>query len=87
MKVSAVPLSLKLSTFRPCYTNFISWLLRLNSFSSLFSTCVCSNDIHDILTLVNYSVGKADAPFDQQIYKQSPAPLYTLRKKLIFSPL
>nr|KAG5714843.1 hypothetical protein BaRGS_000331 [Batillaria attramentaria] len=43
------------------------------------------HDILDILTLVNYEVGKGDANMDGGTFKQSPAPMYSLRKKLIFS--
>lgn len=44
------------------------------------------HDILDILTLVNYEVGKGDANMEEGTFKQSPAPMYSLRKKLIFSP-
>lgn len=43
------------------------------------------HDILDILTFVNFEVGKGDADMEGNIYKQSPAPMYSLRKKLIFS--
>ncbi|KAK6167944.1 hypothetical protein SNE40_021866 [Patella caerulea] len=41
-------------------------------------------DILGLLTVVNNEVGQANADLDGGRYKQSPAPLYTLRKKLIF---
>ncbi|XP_070200397.1 uncharacterized protein [Littorina saxatilis] len=42
-------------------------------------------EIHDVLTKVNYAVGhKTNKVYGENSgYKQSPAPLYTLRKKLI----
>lgn len=43
------------------------------------------HDILDILTLVNYEVGKGDANMEGEIFKQSPAPMYSLRKKLMFT--
>ncbi|KAL8603876.1 hypothetical protein ACOMHN_049694 [Nucella lapillus] len=43
------------------------------------------HDVLDILTLVNYEVGKGDALIEGGQYKQSPAPMYSLRKKLIFA--
>ena len=43
------------------------------------------HDILDILTLVNFEVGQGDASIEGVRFKQSPAPMYTLRKKLIFS--
>ncbi|KAK7113279.1 uncharacterized protein [Littorina saxatilis] len=45
------------------------------------------HDILDILTLVNFEVGKGDALIEGGVFKQSPAPMYSLRKKLIFSRL
>ncbi|KAK7113275.1 uncharacterized protein [Littorina saxatilis] len=42
------------------------------------------HDILDILTLVNFEVGKGDALIEGGHFKQSPAPMYSLRKKLIF---
>ena len=59
-----------------CVCVCVSFDLVLNS--------VCSHDILDILTLVNYEVGKGDALIDGGLFKQSPAPMYSLRKKLIF---
>ncbi|ESO93559.1 hypothetical protein LOTGIDRAFT_53303, partial [Lottia gigantea] len=41
-------------------------------------------DILHILTYVNSEVGKANADIDGVRYKQSPGPLYTLRKRLLF---
>ncbi|XP_046556040.1 caspase-8-like [Haliotis rubra] len=41
-------------------------------------------DILSVLLLVNNEVGRANAMMDGGRYKQSPAPLYTLRKKVLF---
>ncbi|KAK7480898.1 hypothetical protein BaRGS_00027899 [Batillaria attramentaria] len=46
--------------------------------------CAEDHDIHEILTMVNYSVGKDDISTVRGTRKQTPAPMYTLRKKLIF---
>ena len=59
-----------------CVCVCVSFDLVLNS--------LCSHDILDVLTLVNYEVGKGDALIDGGLFKQSPAPMYSLRKKLIF---
>ncbi|XP_067687875.1 caspase-10-like [Haliotis asinina] len=41
-------------------------------------------DLLSVLLLVNNEVGRANAMMDGGRYKQSPAPLYTLRKKVLF---
>ncbi|XP_050389599.2 caspase-1 [Patella vulgata] len=41
-------------------------------------------DILGLLTVVNKEVGEANADLDGGRFKQSPAPFYTLRKRLIF---
>ncbi|XP_076459077.1 uncharacterized protein LOC143292555 [Babylonia areolata] len=69
---------------------FVSWRSRsegswyISKLTELLSKYAYSHDILDILTLVNYEVGQKDADISGVIYKQSPAPMYSLRKKLIF---
>lgn len=53
----------------------------------LFLSWSCRHDILDILTLVNYEVGRGDAKMEDGMFKQSPAPMYSLRKKLLFTQL
>ncbi|XP_076464600.1 uncharacterized protein LOC143296434 isoform X2 [Babylonia areolata] len=60
-----------------------SWYI--TKLTDLLNKHAYDHDILDILTLVNYEVGKGDARIDDGTYKQSPAPMYSLRKKLIFA--
>jgi len=48
--------------------------------------CSFRRDILSILTEVNYQVAAANANMDGGIYKQVPAPLFTLRKRLYLKP-
>ncbi|KAK3589766.1 hypothetical protein CHS0354_021095 [Potamilus streckersoni] len=41
-------------------------------------------DVLSILVRVNDAVCKGDAHFDSKVYKQTPAPMFTLRKQLYF---
>lgn len=53
----------------------------------LLTLCVfdCRQDLLSILTKVNEEVGKGDANFgDGKIFKQCPAPLFTLTKRVFF---
>ena len=48
---------------------------------------ICRKSILDILTMVNYEVGREHNTIsDGHDYRQMPEPRYTLRKKLVFGP-
>ena len=48
---------------------------------------ILREDILSILTRVNDLVGQEHSTLDDgHAYKQTPAPLYTLRKKLVLGP-
>ncbi|XP_041374913.1 uncharacterized protein LOC121387773 [Gigantopelta aegis] len=59
-----------------------SWYI--SKLTEMLNKYAKKEDILSLLLLVNNEVGKANAVMDGGRYKQSPAPLYTLRKKLIF---
>ncbi|XP_041374773.1 CASP8 and FADD-like apoptosis regulator [Gigantopelta aegis] len=59
-----------------------SWYISM--LTKMLNKYAKKEDILSLLLLVNNEVGKANAMMDGGRYKQSPAPLYTLRKKLIF---
>ncbi|XP_050406278.1 caspase-8 isoform X2 [Patella vulgata] len=69
---------------------FVSY--RSKTMGSWYITKLCETfdqyaehfDILCLLTVVNNVVGQANAELDGGRYKQSPAPFYTLRKRLIF---
>ncbi|XP_025088866.1 LOW QUALITY PROTEIN: caspase-10-like [Pomacea canaliculata] len=62
-----------------------SWYI--TKLTELLSRHAYEHDILDILTLVNYEVGRGDAKMEDGMFKQSPAPMYSLRKKLLFTQL
>ncbi|XP_041374487.1 caspase-8-like isoform X2 [Gigantopelta aegis] len=59
-----------------------SWYI--SKLTEMLNKYAKKEDILSLLLLVNNEVGKANAVMDGGRYKQSPAPLYTLRKRLIF---
>ncbi|XP_071103449.1 uncharacterized protein [Haliotis cracherodii] len=69
---------------------FVSY--RSRSHGSWYITKLCEMlnkhgtryDLLSVLLLVNNEVGRANAMMEGGRYKQSPAPLYTLRKKVMF---
>lgn len=59
-----------------------SWFIQ--NLCKVFRDCSKKYDLSDMLLMVNNSVSKEDGLMGNQIYKQIPAPLSTLRKKVFF---